>query len=393
MTRATTRGRRAHSPPAGSLVRVAGPPVGSREFFAQVGREMLAATFWFDPAADRVSGPVVIRFVGNRKGIGAKPRPGDQFVQDELVEDVRPDSGPVSVTTRVRGISAGEWTVSAKVLGPDAAGPRRSRSASAAPTLHPGGWSWLRWSFRRTGSSTQEVKTCLEPLAPVPGVLPGVWGLFAVAGLAAALAMQQAVLAQLGLPAQGSLAVSLSAIGAGLIGSKLKYFFEHRSERRFEGWAVQGFLAATAVVGTAALALARIPVGPFLDATAPGLLFGLGIGRIGCFFAGCCGGRVTGSRWGLWSSDQRVGMRRVPTQVLEAALALAIGAAALAAVLSPIPLRGGIFVAALAAYTLARQGIRRLRAQRPASARGSVLTAAAAALILLADLVYLALWR
>jgi phosphatidylglycerol:prolipoprotein diacylglycerol transferase len=132
-------------------------------------------------------------------------------------------------------------------------------------------------------------------------------------------------------------------------------------------------------------------VGPLLDASAPGLFFGLAIGRIGCFVAGCCGGRPTPSRWGLWSSDQRVGMRRIPTQLLESALALGIALLALIAVLGGSPLHGGIFVAALAAYTLLRQGILWLRAERPpGSDRGATLTAAAALVVLIVGLGHLA---
>lgn len=392
MTRSRTGGRRTGVRPAPELARVPTPPFGSKAFFAQVGREMLAATVWFDPGSERISGPVVIRFFGHRKGIGAKPQPGDQFVQDERIDGVRPDNGPVSVTTRVRGINPGEWIVSAKGLPADPTPPGpRGGTGRDGPTLHPGGWSWRSWSFREQEASPQSVKTCFEPLALVPGVVPGVWAALALVGLVVALVMQQLVLTWAGLPTEGSLGVSLVAIAAGLIGGKGKYILEHRG--RFDGWAVQGFLAATVVVGIAALALAGIAVGPFVDASTPGILAGLGIGRIGCFFAGCCRGRPTGARWGLWSSDQRVGMRRVPTQLLEAALALALAPLALAAVLAGAPLRGGIFVAALALHTLLRQGIMRHRAERPVSVRGGALTAAAAAAVLVADLAYLALSR
>jgi phosphatidylglycerol:prolipoprotein diacylglycerol transferase len=154
---------------------------------------------------------------------------------------------------------------------------------------------------------------------------------------------------------------------------------------------VQGFNAATAVAGTIAVVVAGFPAGPLLDASAPGLFFGLAVGRIGCFFAGCCCGRPTRSRWGVWSSDQRIGMRRVPTQLLESALSLLIGLLALAAVVGGVPLHGGIFVAALAAYTLFRQGILRLRTERPpGSGRGARLTVAAALVVLILGVGHLA---
>ena len=139
------------------------------------------------------------------------------------------------------------------------------------------------------------------------------------------------------------------------------------------------------------LAVASVPIGVFIDASAPGLFVGLAIGRIGCFFAGCCAGRPTSAAWGLWSSDQRVGMRRIPAQLLESALALGSALLSLVAVLGYRPLIGGIFVAALALYTLARQGILRLRAERPESVRGGSLIALASAVVLIGDAVLLAL--
>jgi len=41
-----------------------------------------------------------------------------------------------------------------------------------------------------------------------------------------------------------------------------------------------------------------LPAGTVLDATTPGLLFGMTVGRFACFFGGCCAGRPSGGgRW------------------------------------------------------------------------------------------------
>ncbi len=40
---------------------------------------------------------------------------------------------------------------------------------------------------------------------------------------------------------------------------------------------------------------ARIPAWKLADASAPSIMLGLAIGRLGCFFAGCCHGRPVGS--------------------------------------------------------------------------------------------------
>jgi phosphatidylglycerol:prolipoprotein diacylglycerol transferase len=185
-------------------------------------------------------------------------------------------------------------------------------------------------------------------------------------------------------------AVSLIAIVVGIVGAKVWFIVLHRREHRIEGWCIQGFIAGTTLAAAIVLAVLDVSPGVFLDVTAPGLLFGLAVGRVGCFFAGCCGGPPTASRWGVWSSDQRVGARRIPTQLLESALAFSLGLGVLAAVLGHGPAGGAFFVAALAAYTLGRQGILRLRAEPRKTRLGGLVTGALAALVLIAAFAFLA---
>jgi len=88
------------------------------------------------------------------------------------------------------------------------------------------------------------------------------------------------------------------------------------------------------------------------------LFLGMAIGRPGCFLAGCCSGRPTRSRWGLFSSDRTLATRRIPVQLYEAAAALLIAGVALAAVLQvDLPVGGLVFLGSIAAYTLVRQGL------------------------------------
>ena len=137
-----------------------------------------------------------------------------------------------------------------------------------------------------------------------------------------------------------------------------------------------------------AVAAFGLPMGTFLDASTPGLFLGMAIGRPGCFFTGCCVGRPTASRWGLWSSDRRLGIRRIPIQLVEAATALLIGIAALTfALAAQVPVRGAIFVGALTDYTLVRQLLFPLRAEPRTTSFGRTLTLVGCALVLLADLV------
>ena len=186
------------------------------------------------------------------------------------------------------------------------------------------------------------------------------------------------------------MAVSLVACLVGLTGAKLYYLVDHREGLRggvAAGMCIQGFVigAIGALIGGAALT--GMSLGVVLDVTAPGLLLAMAIGRLGCFFGGCCAGRPSGGRWALWSSDRRLGARRFPVQLAESALVATVGLAALAVAWST-PRQGfpTLFVVSIAVYVVGRQLLfpyravpRRTRLGRPATI-GIGLAVAAAAL-------------
>lgn len=231
------------------------------------------------------------------------------------------------------------------------------------------------------------VRTRAAALANAPGIITGAWAGFAVAGLAVALTVLAVLLGRAGVGTGGALAVALAASLAGAAGARGWYVMLERgkvSGLPTRGLCIQGFIAAAVTAGIPGLLLAGIPVGTFFDAAAPGMFFAMAIGRQGCFFTGCCTGRLTASRWGIWSSDGRVGARRLPAQQLESLACLLIGAAALEAFLRFGSSAGGaVFIGAMAAYTLARQGLLALRDQprRWSLALPVTLTAATLALI------------
>lgn len=140
-------------------------------------------------------------------------------------------------------------------------------------------------------------------------------------------------------------------------------------------------LGGFATLGVAAV-LTGTSVGLLLDASAPGVLLAMAIGGPGCFLGGCCAGRPTRSRWALWSSDRRIGVRRIPVQLLEAGIALGIGLASLVLFLAvPLPLPGALFVGTLASYTLARQLLFPLRREPRRTSTGPLLTLVGAVLV------------
>src|SRR5216684_8261972 len=99
---------------------------GFTALWESAAQQILAVTYWFDPAPHPWPHPVTVRFSGRRVDVKGRLSPGDRFVQDETIEEVIPGSGPISLTARVRGINAGSWVVTARMLGSahPAHGPR-----------------------------------------------------------------------------------------------------------------------------------------------------------------------------------------------------------------------------------------------------------------------------
>ena len=212
-----------------------------------------------------------------------------------------------------------------------------------------------------------------------------------VLGMLLAVLTQALVVPRVHLAVGQALVTSLAAIGVGIVGAKIWFVVKHRGERLIDGWCVQGFNTGAVVGAIALIALLRLPGGALLDATTPGLMLGLAVGRVGCFFAGCCGGPPTAARWGVWSSDKRVGARRVPTQLMESGISLVLAVLALALVLWLGTRGGAYFVAALAAYTLAREVLLDLRLERRQHIQllGVRVVPSLAALALIAALVFI----
>ncbi len=359
--------------------------------------EALSATHWFENGGEGDDRPysATVRFSGHRVGVHGRPGPRDAFVKEETVDGIVRGSGPVSLTTWVYGLQPGEWTVTASLV--PGAGPAAGKGGSdhwsriGAQALPAASWSWLRRSLS-AGPATP-IKTRPSPfvrLTRVPAVIHGSWSAMIALGILVGVVVQSAILARSNVSVGQALIIDAVALLGGLLVAKLWYLaFRPRTARRepiTEGWTVDGLLAGAVVVGLAVMLALDLPPGAVLDASAPALFTGVAIGRLGCFFTGCCAGRCTRSRWGLWSSDRRVGARRVPTQLLESAagLAIAVGSSVLLLQVAPM-IAGTVFVAAASSYMLVRQALLRLRADPHNSTRARV-TAAIAAIVLLGDL-------
>lgn len=346
--------------------------------------EILVVSCIVDWPADVSSTGITVRFRGHRLGTGARTQAADQFVHDELVGPLEAGCGPLSVTARIRGVNAGEWDVSAIVLASEGrTGSARRATRVAATIAPPVSWSWHPRGLRPAPKGP--LRTSLAPFARVPGIIPFAWLAMVVLGIAVALVTLGFTTAAADV--RGPVVpVAVLAVLIGAIAAKGWYVVVQQPSKRADGWCIQGFVAGAAAVVAVVSALGWIAFGPFLDAAAPGLLFGMALGRVGCFFAGCCAGRPTAKRWGVWSSDRRLGLRRVPTQLTEGLLALTLALAALQILLTWGTAHGGIFFGSLAVYTVVRQLILRLRAEPRRTTLGVPLTAAAAVVLFTTDI-------
>jgi phosphatidylglycerol---prolipoprotein diacylglyceryl transferase len=370
------------TPPAAAPAGSADGPDGLPGWAARAVEELLTVTCWLDPGEDGEPFGATVRFSGRRTEVTGKPQPGDAFTQEETFEGIVPGSGPVAVTAEVRGINPGRWQVTARPVA--RAGRRQVRlypppgGNGAGPRRVP---APRRVAIPAGPDATVGTARLLR--TRVPGIIRFAYATLACLGVLTGLTLEALLLLTGHYPVLRPLAFSVAAVAAGVVGGKAWYVAVHRGQKA-DGWCIQGFVAGAAVVVAAvALAGAGIPAGVYLSAAAPALLIGMAIGRPGCFWAGCCTGRPTASRRGIWSSDRRVGCRRMPAQLLEALAALVIGGSVLAVVLLLGLARSGpVAVAGLAAYTLSRQFILGLRAEPPRRWRyGRTVTIAVVALI------------
>jgi phosphatidylglycerol---prolipoprotein diacylglyceryl transferase len=349
------------------------------QWAARALEQMLHVICWLDPGETGERYPATVQFSGQRTGVTGRPGPGDTFTQDETYLGIMPGSGPVAVTAEVHGINPGTWAVTARLL-PDPA-------SSGQPRLADAGRVPLRRIPVPAGPSTT-LRTANKLRSRVPGIIRYAYMPLCVLGVLVGLVLEAVLLGNAHYPLLRPIGFSVAAVAAGVIGGKAWYGAVHHW-RKWDGWCIQGFVAGAAIiVGIVAAVGPGLPPGAFLAAATPALLIGMGIGRHACFVTGCCTGRPTAWRWGIWSSDRRLGCRRMPVQLYEAWTALAIGAGTLATVVVHGLARSGpIAIIALGLYTLIRQGILGLRDEPRAWRYGRPVTASLAALAVIAGAV------
>jgi phosphatidylglycerol---prolipoprotein diacylglyceryl transferase len=361
-------GMRRRQAPRGRAAVAAPPPVTTQA--EQLQSEGLAVTVALDPGHAGDPYPATVRFVGRRTDVRGKPMPGDTFTKDERIDRVVPGSGPISVTTWAYHLNRGTWDVTAELIrGQPGGGAPAPRGRGRGHTLPRATWSWTRWRLTDAPfGAVRSTSGIAARLSSVPAVIHGSWSALVGLGIVVGTLVQILLLSREGVAEPWQvLLVTAVAVAAGLIGAKVWYaVLRPRRWRQSmaEGWSVDGSIVAAPLAGLVVILAMGLPPLTFLDASTPAFFFGVAIGRLGCFFTGCCAGRCTASRFAVWSSDRRIGARRIPTQLLESAIGLVLGGILTLLVVNGIPpVDGVVFVVGIGTYLVARQVLLRLRAE------------------------------
>jgi phosphatidylglycerol:prolipoprotein diacylglycerol transferase len=367
-----------HSLPAGSSLQIAS---FACEPLKDATPQSLGVTYWFDAAPSGKPYPVSVRLVGRWLGrpepsvdaSAADPVGSTSFDIVRTVEGIVPGSGRTCITVRIPALAPGEWEVSASA--PD------GRTPEASTTSEP-----VAPSTAVTARAPSTYGPVVNVLAP--GARLGAWPALVASGAMVALLTQWFLAARSGLSPLPVLVISLVACLVGLIGAKAYYLITHRAEKPpllTAGMCIQGFVISAIVIIALGTVIAHIPLGAVLDASVPGLLFGMAIGRLGCFFGGCCAGRPSAARWAMWSSDRTMGTRRLPVQLVESSMSALIGIAAFVALIGHQTNWGGaVFLAAIAANTLGRQILFPMRSTPRATVHGRTATLVGSVVALIA---------
>src|SRR5882672_11915239 len=164
----------------------------------------------------------------------------------------------------------------------------------------------------------------------------GTYGLFYAAGFLLALRLAVGYARREGIEAGRIVDLGIVTLLAGFVGAKLllyvidaPYYLQHPMEMvrslRSAGVFYGGFGLAT-LAAVIYIRRHALPLGRVCDLAAPALALGQGVGRLGCFMAGCCYGRACDLPWAVTFTDPRafqltgvtLGVPLHPTQLYHA---------------------------------------------------------------------------
>ena len=140
-----------------------------------------------------------------------------------------------------------------------------------------------------------------------------------------------------GLKQETILDIAIYCLISGILGGKILYVIVEWGRFIKEPWAilgssgfvVYGGIVLGVTVGVVYLKIKKQPVNQYFDLVMPEIAIAQGIGRIGCFLAGCCYGAPTNAAWGVVFPEGSLapaGIKLIPTQLIMSAGDLLIAA-------------------------------------------------------------------
>jgi phosphatidylglycerol:prolipoprotein diacylglycerol transferase len=234
------------------------------------------------------------------------------------------------------------------------------------------------------------------------------YGFFVAVGFAVGILTAVKVGKTQGVPSQQVMDMAFVMIVWAIIGSRLFYVLINFSYYKAHpldiikiwqgGLVFSGGLVATAAAMWWYLRRHRLAFWSTGDLWAPSLALGQAIGRFGCFMAGCCYGRPTGSSWGvIFTHPQSLAPLNIPlypTQVFEAVSGFSVFLV-LIFLRGKKTFQGQVFLWYLILHSTARLFVERFRGDERGLIPGTEMTATQllATLILVGSVVVLLILR
>lgn len=206
-----------------------------------------------------------------------------------------------------------------------------------------------------------------------------------------------------GLDALRVYVATLLLIVPALAGARLQYVAAEWSlyrenlrriwDRNDGGYILYGGLPFSLLLSVPLLRLFHLSLPVFWDVAIFTILVGMLFGRIGCLLNGCCAGRPSKTWIGLYLPNRKgVWEKRVPTQVLEAALAAVLLVCAVA-VRRSVPFHGALFLLAALGYASGRLLLEFARERQQKASRFSIAHVISLVLALLSISTLTIYWR
>jgi phosphatidylglycerol---prolipoprotein diacylglyceryl transferase len=163
-------------------------------------------------------------------------------------------------------------------------------------------------------------------------------------------------------------------------------------DRNKGGAAQYGGLLVALPLSWPLLALLRVPFAEFWDIAIITILVGMMFTRIGCLLNGCCAGREMRTFGVMLTNTRGECRRRVPTQILESALALTLLTLGLR-MWTVLPAPGGLFLLLAGGYALGRLLLETLREHAPGTPAFNIQHALSAGIAVASFTTLAMLWR